>query len=138
MIHELEMYHYLILHFPIALFITGYIFDILGFFNKRSLFTQFGYWNLNMGIFWGLLSIVSGLITDQDIGHMDSILPIWSTHGTHMIVAVLMFLVISIIRKLNKNKKINVSSKLILLTHGLIVLFFIHGAHIGAKLADRV
>ena len=91
-----------------------------------------------MGIFFGGLSIISGFITDRQIGHMDSIFPIWTTHGTHMILAVLLFLSISIIRNLNLKGKMNISLRLILFFHGLIVLFFMHGAHIGAKLADRI
>ena len=33
MIYEKEMYHFLILHFPIALFLTAYVLDIVGLVN---------------------------------------------------------------------------------------------------------
>ena len=138
MFYEIETYHYLIIHFPIALFITGYLFDIIGVLKKEQLYESYGYISLNMGIFFGGLSIISGFITDRQIGHMDSIFPIWTTHGTHMILAILLFLSISIIRNLNSKGKMNISLTLILLFHGLIVLFFMHGTHIGAKLADRI
>ena len=91
-----------------------------------------------MGVFWGVLSIISGFITDNEIGHMDTPFPIWKTHGTHMIVSILFFIIILIVRNLNAKGKLNISSKIILIIQGLIVLFFIHGAHLGAKLAGRL
>ncbi len=138
MIYEKEMYHFLILHFPIALFFTAYVLDIVGYIKSDSLVQRFSYWNLIMGLFWGVLSIVSGFITDQDIGHMNSPFPVWTTHGTHMIIAVALFLLIIIIKYLNKEEKLHIPEKFILFIHTLVIMFFIHGAHIGARLADRL
>ena len=138
MIYEKELYHYVILHFPIALFITGYMFDLLGYFKSNSIFSKFAFWNLCLGIFWGILSIISGLITDQLIGHMDNPFPIWTTHGTHMIFAVILFTCLFYVKILIFKEKINIPAILILIIHTLVLLFFIHGAHIGAKLADRL
>jgi len=138
MIYDKELYHFLFLHFPIALFITGYMFDLLGYVKSNSNFNQFGFWNLSLGIFGGILSIVTGFITDQSIGHMDNPLPIWTTHGTHMITAVILFICLLILKILNSKEKINISPIIVLIIHTLILMFFIHGTHIGAKLADRL
>tara|TARA_B110000014_G_scaffold213168_1_gene165887 strand:+ start:43 stop:459 length:417 start_codon:yes stop_codon:yes gene_type:complete len=138
MVYEKEMYHFLILHFPIALFFTGFIFDVAGYVKSDEQLKKFSDWNITMGVFWGALTIITGFITDQSIGHMDSPLPIWTTHGTHMIVAILLFLLIIIIKKLNNKEKIKISENYILLFHSLVLMFFMHGAHIGAKLADRL
>ena len=138
MVYEKEMYHFLILHFPIALFITGYIFDVAGYIKSDNQLKKFSYWNMIMGVFWGILAIITGFITDQDIGHMDSPFPIWSTHGTHMILSVFLFFSIIIIKNLSKNGKLLISERFILLFHSLSLIFFMHGAHIGAKLADRL
>ena len=94
MIYEKETYHFLVLHFPIALFITGYLFDILGYKLSNHLYSKFGLWNMGMGIFWGIITIITGFITDQDIGHMDNLFPVWTTHGTHMICAVSFFILV--------------------------------------------
>ena len=138
MIYEKEMYHFLILHFPIALFVTGYIFDIVGYIKSVDLYKKFSFLNLIMGVFWGILSIISGFVTDQNIGHMESPFPIWTTHGTHMITAVILFSFIIIIKNLNQKGKINIPEKFVLLFHTLAIIFFMHGAHIGAELADRI
>ena len=138
MIYEKELYHYLIIHFPIGLFITGYMFDFLSYIKPGYSFQKFSFWNILLGIFWGILSIISGLITDQEIGHMENPFPIWTTHGTHMIIAVFLFFILLLLKRLIIKEKIKLSSKIILLIHTLFILFFIHGAHIGAKLADRL
>jgi len=138
MFYEKELYHYVILHFPIALFITGYTFDLFGYFKSNPMITKFAFWNLCLGIFWGILSIISGFITDELIGHMDEPFPLWTTHGTHMIVAVVLFISLLVIKILNFKEIIRIPSILILFFHTLILMFFIHGAHIGAKLADRL
>ena len=139
MIYEKEMFHYLLIHFPIALFITGYLFDLLSFFKKNIIYNTFSLWNLGMGVFWAILTIISGFITDKSLyGHMESPFPIWTTHGTHMIVASIFLLTIFIIKYLKSKDKINLSVKVIIALHTLAVIFFIHGTHIGAKLADRL
>ena len=69
------------------------------------------------------------------MGHMDNPLPIWTTHGTHMIVSILLFIIFFIF-KIYFRKFIK--EKYFLFMHTLLLLFFIHGAHIGAKLADRI
>ena len=139
MIYEKEMFHYLLIHFPIALFITGYLFDLLSFFKKNIIYNTFSLWNLGMGVFWAILTIISGFITDKSLyGHMESPFPIWTTHGTHMIVSSIFLLTIFIIKYLKSKDKINLSVKVIIALHTLAVIFFVHGTHIGAKLADRL
>ena len=135
MIYEKETYHFLVLHFPIALLTTGYLFDTVGYAISNNLFSKFGFWNMGMGILWGTISIITGFITDQDIGHMDNPFPIWTTHGTHMICAILFFLFIFILRILVVKEKVEIPSLIIVVLHTVAVIFLMHGAHIGAKLA---
>ena len=49
MVYEKEMYHFLILHFPIALFFTGYVFDIAGYIKSDNQLKKFSYWNSSSG-----------------------------------------------------------------------------------------
>ena len=138
MLYDKELYHYVFLHFPIALFITGYMFDLLSFMKPGRHYKKFSNWNIVLGVFWGIITIITGFITDNDIGHMENFLPIWTTHGTHMIVSVFSFIIFLYLKKLVKSEKIILSSKLLLFIHTLLIIFFIHGAQIGAKLADRL
>ena len=139
MIYEKEMFHYLLLHFPIALFITGYIFECLFVLKNDSNFKTFSFWNLGMGIFWGILTIISGFITDNSLyGHMQSPFPIWTTHGTHMIISILLFLILFVLKYMKLRNRVSISNNFIFIIHTILILFFLHGAHIGAKLADRL
>ena len=136
MFYEKELYHYLILHFPIALFITGYIFDLLYVLIGNDLFYKFGFWNLGIGIITGVFTIITGFITDNSlVGHMENPFPIWTTHGTHMIVAIIIFYIIFLLRFFFEQ---NINKKYLFIIHSLAVMFFIHGAHIGLKLADHL
>ena len=118
MIYEKEMFHYLLLHFPIALFVTGYLFDFISFLKKDNIFYVFSLWNMGMGIFWGILSIFSGFITDWSLyGHMEEPLPIWTTHGTHMIIAIVLFLFLLIVKYMAYINKINLSKTTIIFIH---------------------
>ena len=136
MIYEKETYHFLFLHFPIALFIIGYLYTFLAFFLKDDTFHKFGFWNLGLGILFGIFSIITGFITDNEIvGHMDNPLPVLTTHGTHMIVSILLFIIFFIFKVYFRKF---IKEKYFLFMHTILLIFFIHGTHIGAKLADRI
>ena len=77
-IYEKEVYHYLMLHFPIALFLTGYIFDLLYISIGNSLFYKFGFWNLGIGI---ILIIDSNKLDKLD-KHLKSINETYTVMGT--------------------------------------------------------
>ena len=137
MIYDKELYHYLILHFPIALFIIGYIFDFFSILFKNDLFNKFSFWNLGLGIITGFFSIITGFIKDasRTPTHMLEPFNIWDTHGSHMIVAIILFYAVFIIKFYWGNI---INKKLLFFMHSLALLFFIHGAHLGAKLAGRL
>ena len=139
MIYEKEMFQYLLLHFPIALFVTGYIFDCLSLLKSNNNLETFSFWNLGLGIFWGTITIITGFITDNSLyGHMESPFPIWTTHGTHMIIAILLFLIFFVLKYLKLKNRLFISRNILFIIHTLVLLFFIHGTLIGAKLADRL
>jgi len=136
MIYDREIYHYLFLHFPIALFVLGYFFNFAAVVFKNELFNKFSFWNLGLGIITGIATIITGFITDNIVmGHMDNPFPVWSTHGTHMIIAVILFYILFIIKFYWGTV---LKDKYILFIHTIILFFFIHGTNLGAKLADRV
>jgi len=136
MMYDKETYHYIFLHFPIALFSVGYLFNVFAFFLKDELLDKFGFWNLGLGIISGIISIITGFITDNVIvGHMTDPFPIWYTHGSHMIIAIIIFYLFFILKFYWGSL---IKDKYLLFLHTLLLLFFIHGTHIGAKLADRI
>ena len=109
---------------------------ILYVFIGNNLFYKFGFWNLGIGIITGVFTIIAGFITDNSlVGHMENPFPIWTTHGTHMIAAIVIFYIIFLLRFFFEQ---NINKKYLFIIHSLAVMFFIHGAHIGLKLADHL
>ena len=75
--YDKEVYHFLVLHFPIALFITGFIFNVFYLLNISSDFSEkikeYIKWTMGMGIIWSFLSIITGFITALELEYMESI-----------------------------------------------------------------
>jgi len=133
MIYDKEVYHFLSLHFPIALFITGYIFHILFIFLDKIEFEQYILWTMGMGILWSLVSIITGYITAIEMEYISSFMDILQKqHSYMMILATGLFIATFILI----NKKINI--KILLFIHSLAVILLIYGTHLGAKWAERI
>ena len=133
MIYDKEVYHFLSLHFPIALFITGYIFHILFIFLDKIEFEQYILWTMGMGILWSLVSIITGYITAIEKEYISSFMDILQKqHSYMMILATGLFIATFILI----NKKINI--KILLFIHSLAVILLIYGTHLGAKWAERI
>ena len=130
--YDREVYHFLVLHFPIALFITGYYFDVLySLFNKEE-FENFIFWMMGLGIFWSGLSIITGYIAAYEMGYLKSFIDIFDKkHATIMIINTSLFILLFIFRKKN-------SSKWLFTIHTICVILLLYGAHLGAKWADRI
>ena len=126
-----EVYHFLFLHFPIALFITGYIFHILytitdNYEYKKNIFLIMG-----MGILWSILSIITGYITAFESEKMKVFSDILNkNHSNIMLISTLIFICIYLLR--DKNNKI------LLFFHTIAIFLLTYGAHLGAKWSDRI
>ena len=115
-----ETYHFLVIHFPIALFITGFIINCLYIYTEKPYFEDFLKWLIGMGITWGFISIVTGLLIDWEV--------VFELHGILMIVTVIYFLFIYYL--ISKN----INNKLFLFLHTIGIFLLIYGAHQGVVL----
>ena len=74
--YDKEVYHFLVLHFPIALFITGFIFNVFYLLYYSSDFSErikeYFIWTMGMGIIWSILSIITGFVTALELEYMNS------------------------------------------------------------------
>lgn len=129
--YDREVYHFLFLHFPIAIFITGYLFHLLFCYTMREQYKIFFLWMVGMGIIWSLFSIITGYITAFEIEHMANFKDIFSkNHSNVMLITTLIFSCIYYFR--------NISNKVLLFIHTIAVFLLIYGSHLGAKWADRI
>ena len=131
--YDREVYHFLFLHFPIALFFTGFFFHILLIFLDKIEFEQYMLWTMGMGILWSLLSIITGYITAIEMDYISSFSGILQKqHSYIMILATTLFSVTFILISRKKNIKI------LLLIHSLAIILLAYGTHLGAKWAERI
>ena len=131
--YDREVYHFLFLHFPIALFITGFFFHILLIFLDKIEFEQYMLWTMGMGILWSLLSIITGYIAATEMDYISSLSGILQKqHSYIMVLATVLFSVTFILISRKKNIKI------LLLIHSLAIILLAYGTHLGAKWAERI
>ena len=131
--YDKDVYHFLVLHFPIAVLTTGYMFDILYNIFKKEEFKNYVLWMMGMGIIWGLISIITGYVTAIEMGHIDSVYDVFQKeHSRNMIICVFYFIILFILKNKNFNHKI------LLFLHTIGIILLMYGAHLGAKWADRI
>ena len=133
--YEKEVYHFLFLHFPIGLFITGFIFHIFYILNHSveaaSKVKEYIYWTMGMGIIWSVLSIITGFITALELEYINSIFNISDKpHAYIMILSTILFSILFSLRNMDK--------KIFFILHLGSVILLIYGTHLGAKWADRI
>ena len=133
--YEKEVYHFLFLHFPIGLFITGFIFHVFYLLNDSVEVTdkvkEYIYWTMGMGIIWSVLSIITGFITALKLEYINSIFNISDKpHAYIMILSTILFSILFSLRNMDK--------KIFFILHLGSVILLIYGTHLGAKWADRI
>ncbi|NQU27054.1 MAG: DUF2231 domain-containing protein [Candidatus Marinimicrobia bacterium] len=138
--YQLNNIHPLFIHFPIALFATGYLFDLIGILFNRPKFLIAGWYNLLIGIPSLLAAVLTGFLADTLYGHMMEPFPLYDTHGIIMIFAGLILISVTAIRfKTQPEFPGDKRTKIVLLlVHGLTLLIIFYGAHLGAILGERI
>tara|TARA_B100001540_G_scaffold171311_1_gene151309 strand:+ start:494 stop:898 length:405 start_codon:yes stop_codon:yes gene_type:complete len=133
--YEKEVYHFLVLHFPIALFVTGFIFNVFYLLNISSDFSEkikeYIKWTMGMGIIWSFLSIITGFITALELEYMESIFDF--INKPHAYIMILSTVIFSILFSMK-----NIDKKIFFVLHLCSIILLIYGTHIGAKWADRI
>lgn len=67
--------HTLIVHFPIALIISAFIFTVIGLFYRRGLFKELVFWNLVFGLLAASVAVYTGLQQEKDLINSDGQIP---------------------------------------------------------------
>ena len=133
--YDKEVYHFLFLHFPIGLFITGFIFHVFYMFNHSvevsDKLKEYIHWTMGMGIIWSILSVITGFITALELEYINSIFNISDKpHAYIMILSTILFSILFSLRNMDK--------KIFFILHLGSVILLIYGTHLGAKWAERI
>ncbi|MGY8751135.1 MAG: DUF2231 domain-containing protein [Fidelibacterota bacterium] len=131
--------HPLVIHFPIALFSTAILFDLLFLiFNNNDFYTG-GWWTMLFALVSSTVAIATGIIDDTFVGHLGSTFPIWLNHGWVQLFSCLLFLSLFVWRTKDKNLFHDELKKRVYGATSLSgVAFLYYGGHLGAKLSGRI
>ena len=133
--------HPLLVHFPIALFSTGLLFDILAHIVENDDLEAAGFYSMFMGLVSSFFAIISGMIKFFEMG---SISDIFNTnpgyHGLIQLAAtIFLFILFGVRIKYDVDIRFDGMKKnLYFLLHSLSVGILFYGSHLGAKAAERI
>ena len=131
--YDKEVYHFLFLHFPIALFVTGYLFHVFFIISDKLELKKYMLWTMGMSIIWSVASIITGYITAIEMEYISSLSGILEKqHSYIMILATILFILTFILSNKNFNTKV------LLFFHSLAVIILLYGTHLGAIWSDRI
>ena len=137
---SLEILHSLFIHFPIALFSTGFACDLIAYVLRKDSAENAGWWCLLFGLVSHVFAIITGFIADDLYGHFDfDLFNFFNIHGLIQIVIFIPFLLIFLYR-FNKNiiKLSKKQSFIYFSVLGFSVILLFYGSHLGALLSGRV
>ncbi|NOX36760.1 MAG: DUF2231 domain-containing protein [Calditrichaeota bacterium] len=77
---DITLLHPKVVHFPIALVLVAFVFDILGMIKKNEFYYRFAWINLVLAFFAAVVAIVSGLLAANNVPHNDLAHETMETH----------------------------------------------------------
>ena len=130
--------HPLLVHFPIALFSTGLLFDISSYFLEKEELETAGFYTMFMGLISSFFTIISGLIAFFEIGSISDIF-----HFHHGLIQLSATIFLSILFGVRIKYDVDIrfdgmKKNIYFLLHSLSVGILFYGAHLGAKAAERI
>jgi uncharacterized membrane protein len=90
--------HQMLIVFPLGLFITAVVFDILHFVTDNPRFALVGYWNIAGGIVGGLAAAIFGLIDFSAVPRGTRAWRIGLAHGLGNVGLIALFIVAWLLR----------------------------------------
>ena len=133
-----ETIHPLLVHFPIALFSTGLLFDILARLLNNKELDHAGFWTMLIALVSSPFTIIAGIIAFLEEGSFLDLSQF--DHGILAFISTL-FLLVLFWARINFQLDFRYSSlkrNIYFFLHILAVGCLFYGAHLGAKAADRI
>ena len=130
--------HPLLVHFPIALFSTGLMFDISSYVLEKDELETAGFYTMFMGLVSSFFAIISGMIAFFEIGSISDIFHFH--HGLIQLSATIFLYILFGVRiKYDVDIRFGGSKKYIyFLLHCFSVGLLFYGAHLGAVEAGHI
>jgi uncharacterized membrane protein len=125
----------MVIVFPLGLFVTGTVFDVIAQFSDNVVFDQVGYWNVLAGIIGAVVAAVTGLLDWTAIPAASRAKRIGLLHGAANSVVLVLFLVSWLVRTDNVDHRAAVGAVVV-----QVFAVAISGvaAWFGGELVDRL
>ncbi len=127
--------HPMLIVFPLGLFVTAVIFDLIHLAGDNEVFGQVGYWNIVAGILGALLAAVTGLADWTKIPRDTRAKRIGLLHGAANTVVLLIFVLAWILRSDNQEHTLSAG---LLVIEVLALAVAGVAAWLGGELVDRL
>jgi len=127
--------HPMLIVFPLGLFVTGTVFDLIALFSDDAAFDQVGYWNIAAGMIGAVLAAVTGLLDWTAIPSGTRAKRIGLLHGAANGVVLVLFLISWLVRMDNTDHRAGTGSVVI---EVLAVALSGGAAWFGGELVDRL
>jgi uncharacterized membrane protein len=85
--------HPMLVMFPVALFVTGTIFDVIAAFTDNGTYSQVGFWTITVGLIGAVLAAITGLADWTRIPGGTRARAVGVRHGLLNAVVVVLFLI---------------------------------------------
>ena len=133
-----ETIHPLLVHFPIALFSTGLLFDILARLLNNEELDHAGFWTMLIALVSSPFTIIAGIIAFLEEGSFLDLSQF--DHGIFAFISTLLLLFLFWVRiKYEIDFRYsNLKRNIYLLFHILAVGILFYSAHLGAQTAGRI
>tara|TARA_Y100000590_G_scaffold265467_1_gene298256 strand:+ start:3899 stop:4315 length:417 start_codon:yes stop_codon:yes gene_type:complete len=135
---SLENLHSILVHFPIALFSTGLLFDILAKLLGNDEFESASFWIMCTGLISMPFTIASGIFNFLEEGSLIDFF--YFQHGILIFISTILLLLLFWARiKLQLDIEFStIKRNIYLCAHILAIIILFYGAHLGAKTAGRI
>jgi uncharacterized membrane protein len=84
--------------FPVALFVTGFVFDVIALFTDNGTYSQVGFWCITVGLIGAVLAALTGLADWTKVPANTRAKSIGVRHGVLNSVVLLLFLISWVLR----------------------------------------
>lgn len=127
-IHALPNLHPLIVHFPIALFCTFFLLELVSVLRRSDRIYHAASWTLFVGIVSAILAVILGRQAAQTVPHAGIVHSIIDQHESYAITAIIIALVLAAWRVLAKEHLMTLSLPRFLhitLAVGMVLMIFL-------------
>jgi uncharacterized membrane protein len=125
----------MVIVFPLALFTTATIFDLIALASNNAAFDQVGYWNIAVGIIGAVLAALTGLLDWTGIPAGTRAKRIGLLHAGANTVVLVLFVISWLTRVDNTNHHASIGAVIL---EVLAVLISGAAAWLGGELVDRL